>query len=295
MKTKILKTLFLFAMILSVPHFANASNYFNWGVEGSKMYYGDVMGQYNVQYFGGTTKDCTTAHTGSCSMKLQVIGNDSGNQQMGADNIIWNPVYQWGGVGGGAVYYRWWMKIMPGFNWGSGTAKTKSSRVISGAQGYTGYLMHDGFLIGECASGGCTLNELKYGSYSNSTDAFLKIPYDFTVKNDGQWHEYVVKVKPNTLATCVPLVDCDAQFGAWVDGSSVGEYNNFKLHNNASDSVDEAWGGWMVRPYFQLNGTASDGGTIYLDDFSTDDTFNSSISSSGDAVAPAAPSGLTVQ
>jgi hypothetical protein len=33
----------------------------------------------------------------------------------------------------------------------------------------------------------------------------------------------------------------------------------------------------MVSPYFQLNGTTSDGGTIYLDDFSTDDGYNSLI------------------
>ena len=62
-----------------------------------------------------------------------------------------------------------------------------------------------------------------------------------------------------------------------MDGLFVGENNNFKLHNNASNLMIEQWGSWMVYPYFQLNGTASDGGTIYVDDFSTDDVWNSLI------------------
>ena len=52
----------------------------------------------------------------------------------------------------------------------------------------------------------------------------------------------------------------------------------------------EAWGGWMVTPYFQLNGTAADGGVIYLDDFSTDDTFNSMLLQS-----PATPKNLKIK
>ena len=261
--------------LLGANEHADATNYFNWGVESLRLNYGAMPGLFDVQWFGGTTQDCSVSHTGRCSVRLNVVGNDSGNQQMGADTISQNPVYPFNMVGGSAIYYRWWMKIMPGFSWGNGTAKTKSSRVIAGngAQGYTGYVMSYGFLIGECDSSGCSLNN----GGSNGSDSNLVILYDFRSHADGVWHEYIVRIKPNTSATCTAPANCDAQFQAWVDGFSIGQYNNFKLHNNASDSMTEAWGGWMVSPYFQMNGTASDGGTIYLDDFSTDDAWNSLI------------------
>lgn len=252
------------------------ASYFNWGVETLKVDYGvNGAGTFDVQFFTNSTQDCTpvAAHTGNCGMRLDVQGNDGGNQQMGADTIQPNPDYPFNIVGGQAVYYRWWMKIMPGFSWGAGSAKTKSSRVNAGAaQGYTGYVMSYGFLIGECDSSGCTLND---GS-SNSGDSSLVVTFPITTMDDGEWHEYIVKVKPNTSATCTAPTNCDGELQAWVDGVSVGEYNGFKLHNNAANAMSERWGGWMVRPFFQLGGTASDGGTIYLDDFATDNAFNSS-------------------
>jgi hypothetical protein len=272
---------------------ASATNYFNWGAESNV-----IMGATVSKYMGQTSRDCTAgvAHSGSCAMKLQVIGNDGGNQQMGPDGVNWTN-YPFNIVGSQAMYYRWWMKIMPGFSWGSGTAKTKSSRVIGGTypRGYTGYLMDYGFLIGECddvgspAGGGCLLNN---GAYNN--DYNLAINFNFRNQNDGQWHEYIVKIKPNTSATCTAGVNCDAQFQAWVDGVSVGQYNNFKLHNKDGNPMIEAWGGWMLYPYFQLGGTASDGGTIYIDDISTDDTYNSLIGS-GSKTPLNAPGNLRLQ
>lgn len=277
MQKQIIKIFIFSAAFFALPSFANAANYFNWDAESNVTSIGTIS-----VYNGATTQDCSAAHLGSCSMKLDVIGNDSNNQSLGVD--LPQISYGWNFVNSKAMYYRWWMKIEPGFSWGTGTAKTKASRVLSGSQGYTGYLMHDGFLIGECSSGGCALNELKYGSYSNSADAYLKIPFDFEAMNDGLWHEYVVKVKPNTSAICTPLVDCDAQFKAWVDGQSVGEYNNFKLHDNSGDAMTQSWGTWMAKPYFQLGGTVDDGGAIYLDDFSTDDSFNSIFNTSTPSV-----------
>lgn len=235
-------------------------NYFVWGAEN------DIGA-----LFPGTTIDCTVAHTGSCAMRLDVRGDDGGNQQMGVDGD--QTFYPFSFVGAPAIYYRWWMRIEPGFSWGSGTAKTKSSRTIAGsaAQGYTGYLMSFGFLLGECEAGGCRL-----ANGDANTDENLVIPFDFRAQDDGVWHEYIVKVRPNTRADCTPGVNCDAEFQAWVDGAFVGEYNGFKLHDDASHSMTEAWQGWMVTPYFQLNGTPADGGVIYVDDFSTDTAFNSS-------------------
>lgn len=264
----------LFSSALFVAS-AHAVNYFNWGAENNA-----------YSFFAGTTRVCTVAHSGSCSMRLSVIGNDNGNQQMGVDpNQL---TYPFNFVGSPALYYRWWMRIEPGFSWGSGTAKTKSSRTIAGtaSQGYTGYLMSYGFLIGECDSAGCRL-----ANGDVNTDENLYIPYDFRSRADGQWHEYIVKIKPNSNAGCTPAVNCDAEFQAWVDGVSVGQYNNFKLHDNASHTMTEGWHGWMMTPYFQLNGTASDGGTIYVDDFSTDTEYNSLLAV---GVRPNPPTGLRV-
>jgi len=250
---------------------STGSSYFSWDAESNTTSIGTVS-----RYFGTTTRDCTVAHSGTCSMRMNVIGNDGGNQQLGADVNLNSYAFPF--VGAPALYYRWWMRIQPGFSWGNGTAKTKSSRTGGGpvssggtmAQGYTGYLRSYGFLIGECDSAGCRL-----ANGAINDDSNLYIPYDFKARADGVWHEYIVKVKPNTSASCTAGVNCDAEFQAWVDGVSVGQYNNFKLHDNASHTMVEGWGGWMVTPYFQLNGASADGGTLYVDDFSTSGGYNS--------------------
>lgn len=217
-------------------------------------------------------------------MKLVVIGNDGGNNQMGAELPDWNHLPT-NIVGGPAMYYRWWMRIMPGFSWGNSTAKTKSSRIIGGTypRVLTGYVQADGFNIGECddvgssqPGGGCV-------------DPGPTISYNMRAKNDGLWHEYIVKLKPNTATTTA-----DAQFQVWIDGTSIGALNNWILHNKSGNQWNEAWAGWMLYPYFQLNGTASDGGTIYVDDFSTDDAYNSTISGSTYTVTPSAGAGGTI-
>lgn len=261
---------FLLASVAVTPE-AYAINYFSWGVE-----------RDDYPYFSGTVRDCTVAHSGQCSMRLNVIGNDNGNQQMGVDLL--NPfTYPFTFVNAPALYYRWWMRIERNFSWGNDPSdagsKTKSSRTMggpivngSGAQGYTGYVQSNGFVIGECGEADCRLAD---GSFN--TDANLIIPYNFRAAADGAWHEYIVKVKPNTSGDCTPTVNCDAEFEAWVDGRFKGRYTNFKLHTDPAHTLVEAWGGWMVTPYFQLRGTSDDGGIIYLDDFSTDSQYNSLI------------------
>ncbi len=252
---------------LSTSHTVSATNYFSWGVESDSV---PSTGQRVLAYRGGTSRSTTTAHSGASSMQLRITGNDSGNQQMGADlfpglNLPFNV------VGGPAVYYRWWMKIMPGFSWGNGTAKTKSSRVIGSTypRVYTGYVWKNGFQLNECEDVGSA----QPGGGCPSQGVHIR--YDMTSKDDGQWHEYIVMVKANTTTN-----SSDAQFKAWVDGQPVGQVTNFMLHNKPGNAHIEAWASWMVYPYFQLNGTTSDGGVIYVDDFSTDDTWNSVLTSS---------------
>jgi hypothetical protein len=131
-----------------------------------------------------------------------------------------------------------------------------------------------GILLAECGDDPAQCADAT--GASNASDSRIGIAYDFRSRDDGAWHEYIVRVKPNTAATCVAGVDCDAELQLWVDGTSVGQYDGFKLSNaQTTEPMYEAWGGWMVSPYFQLNGTPSDGGTLYLDDFSTDDGYSS--------------------
>ncbi|MEZ4223000.1 MAG: hypothetical protein R3B13_18800 [Polyangiaceae bacterium] len=212
-------------------------------------------------------------------MKVVVKGDDGGNQGLGADLINWNPPYPFTMVGGTNLYYRWWMRIEPGFSWGNGTAKTKSSRCFSdpsGGQGYTGYVTSTSVLLAECGDDPSQCAD--HTGASNASDSKIGVAYDFASANDGKWHEYIVRVKSNTSPTCVAGTNCDAELELFVDANSVGLYKGFKITNAQTTAhMNEAWGGWMVRPYFQLNGTPSDGGTMYLDDFSTDDSYNSLI------------------
>ena len=251
---------------------ANATNFFNWGIETDST---SVPSLKNLGFMGATRRSSDTAHSGKYSMKLVVTGNDSGNQQMGADlgQFLELPFSI---VGSPAIYYRWWMKIMPGFSWGNGTYKTKTSRLIGttapgadqGKHGYTGFMAKDNFHI-----------EI------GSPDITMHVPYNVESKADGKWHEYIAMVKANST-----LSSNDAKFKVWVDGSLVGQVNNFTLYDrNSSDLFAEAWAGWMVTPYFQLNGTASDGGVIYIDDISTDDQWNSTIAAGSPAANTPTP------
>jgi hypothetical protein len=223
-------------------------------------------------------------------MKLQVIGNDNNNQGMGIELDQNN--YSFNIVGSKSLYYRWWMKIQPGFSWGSGGTGhhlAKASRVLGSSlmRVYTGFLEDGGFSISECnidssqPGGGCDPNV--------GGDHAAVVNYDMTRMNDGQWHEYIVRVKPNSTVSSY-----DSEFQVWVDGKSVGQVNNWHLHSYTPNGMIEAWGGWMVQPYFQLGSTSSDGGTIYLDDFSTDDVYNSLIGS-GSPVALSPPTNLRAQ
>jgi hypothetical protein len=274
----------LVILILAVSLSAEATNFFRWGAETLKADYGvNGIAPYTLAPFGATTQDCTISHRGLCSSKLVVIGNDGNNQSLGWD-LIGSRSY--GTMPFNTVranrplYYRWWMRIETGFSWGSVTRKTKSSRVFndlgggSNGRGYTGYLFNDGVVIAECeligGFGGCQPNTGAPGD-----DYSIKVTYTFPA--DSTWHEYVVMVKPNSNASCTAGVNCDAGFQLWVDNVSISTYSNWKLNSNGGYPHIEAWGGWMISPYFQLGATPSDGGVIYLDDWSTDDVYNSLI------------------
>ena len=277
--------LIVFCTLLLSSLTVDATNYFRWGWEDTRPSFGvNGRSSSNVTYGcpasgapagSCTTRDCTVAHSGSCSMKLVIVGNDSNNQPMGVEtgydgsNI---PAYPFNIIRSGpSLYFRWWMRINTGFSWGSGTAKVKSNRINgTGVERvYTGYMMKYGPLIGECETA-CKTN-----TGSNNTDdkpTSIWVEYDMTTMSDSTWHEYIVMIKPNSSATCTAGTNCDAQLKFWVDGVLIGSNVNWKLW--ATSGIAGIETAWMLRPYWQLGGTVSDGGTIYIDDVSVDTSYN---------------------
>lgn len=282
---------------------AQATQYFNWEFESNTPSWGALgTNTFAATYHGNTTRQCTIAHTGSCSMKIPVEGTASGdslNESEGADLVQSPSGYGYPIINSQSLYYRWWMRIDTGFSWGTGAQrKTKASRAFSfetdsgaqypsGGRFYTGYVQEDGFVISECGP------DCAAADGDTADGSKIHISYNVAGKADGQWHEYIMRIKPNTSASCTPTVNCNAEFQAYVDGVSVGSYNNFSLWTHAGGELVDVWGGWMVSPYFQL-GDPSTGGIIYVDDVSTDNVYNS-IFSGSDTTPPAAPTGLTVQ
>lgn len=288
-------------VLIGANQSAHATNYFSWGAEtmtptwGAK---GSATGPASLR--SQSSIDSSVFHSGSKSLKVQPTGSGT-NESTGIDLNGTPPSYPFGFLGS-QLYYRWWMRIEPGFSWGNNFKKSKAGRPNLPnltAQWYTGYIGGDEFVISECTpeaghAGGCLPND---GSapYDGSQ---IHIAYNLNSKADGKWHEYIARVKVNTIANCTVKVDCDAQFEMYVDGVSVGSYNNWKLTPTDGQFI-EWWGSWMTNPYFQMGSTVPAGGTIYLDDFSTDDTWNSQVSPSGPGGSaiptPPAPTGLSVK
>jgi len=275
----------IFCIIFSFSHNVAATNYFSWNVEDQPTSISGAPSYSAMRLEGDTTIETNAAlvHEGTASMKLTVEGDDGGNNQMGADLNLPNAM-PFKMIGSPALYYRWYMRIETGFSWGGGTRKTKASRTIGQTgvdpRGYTGYLHATGFRLDECGDPG---GSLPGGACPSSNG--VTIPYNLTTMDDSRWHEYIMRVKFDSSVGAN-----DAEFDAWVDGVNVGNIRNFDLHGVDGTTFDEAWGAWMVRPFFQLNGLVSDGGVIYVDTFSVDDVFNSTFVS-----PPAAPGNVTAQ
>ncbi len=269
---------------------ALATNYFSWGAETMTPAWGAKGSSTGAASLRGSSSISTVAHTGTKSLKVTPNGSGT-NESVGIDLNGTPPTYPFSIINSPSLYYRWWMRIETGFSWGDGSvwggpngSKVKSGRLNKPdltAQFYTGYIFRNGFRIAECEAtsghaGGCLNNDGTTGSDNGP----IFIPFDFTKMADGRWHEYIVRVKPNTSTTCTTPGTCNAQFEAYVDGASVGSYNNWRLTQNDGQFI-EWWGSWMTNPYFQMGSSVAAGGTIYLDDFSTDDTWNSLFSPSG--------------
>lgn len=104
--------------------------------------------------------------------------------------------------------------------------------------------------------------------------------YDFDPKPNpavANWQEYIVGLRMQS-----GVDKSDGEFHLWVNGVQEGTGVKGMSYCNADAGNCVGWvqvaGSMMVSPSPQLGGDASSGGTIWLDDFSFDDVWNSSIS-----------------
>lgn len=261
---------------------ANAANLYEWDAEAVD----SNTSPYTYQPFGNSLLDDGQAHTGARSVRVDVAGNDAGNQQLGFDTI--GHLNLGFDVLGSELYFRWWMMFDSGFDWGdNANPKIKMSRVL-GVQSnrvYTGYISKSGGVsLAECdGAGGC---EVAGGGSASGSVAAVPIVGGWPL--DGEWHEYVVRVKANSAPTAF-----DAELEVWKDGQSQGQATAFKLHVVTPNSYLEAWHCWGIRPYAQLNSSYPAGGSIWFDDFSTDDTFNSVFAAGGGGSGASGGNGAT--
>ena len=165
---------------------------------------------------------------------------------------------------GETVYHRWWMKIGSGFDWGTADQKMKFGRyVLSGGAGQvaTFYLYDDRVGFAEASvdpnpnvsidldpAGGCT-----------SAGAACTA-----------WREYIIRVTLESNRTAD-----NATFSLYVNGTLIGTSASFSFSDVVtSNDLLLTWVSPGAFAYPQFN-TANAGGDIWLDDASTDDTWNS--------------------
>ncbi|HLV30724.1 MAG TPA: T9SS type A sorting domain-containing protein [Chitinispirillaceae bacterium] len=243
----------------SLTFSTSAKNYWNWDCESLKSASSRISG------FDGTSKLVTTdPRSGKYCLQHESVGNDNGNQQAGAKV----GGYDIGSLLDGKwLYYRWWMKIDEKFKFGNRTAKIKANRIKlsseSSSPPLTGYIAKDNFHVS--GNQGCIPKH-------HWDEGGPKIPFDLQGMAGKGWHEYIIAIKKQNGVNGL-----DGEFHLYVDGKEIGNGVKNLRWTNLSASCNEAWMGWMVRPYFQLNGTSSDGGLMWIDDISTDDTWNSTL------------------
>ncbi|MGB4833569.1 MAG: hypothetical protein WBP40_00900 [Candidatus Moraniibacteriota bacterium] len=291
---------------------AQATNYMTWGAECSPPgtpcratsgYFNDQSAEWlnNFIMYPTPKTSITTAvkHSGSSSMKLMPDGNGT-NEHLGTENVFFHE-YEIGAYPGtflgSTLYRRWWMRIEPGFNWGpsvdAGGIKWIRTASDQNHGFYTFYIHDYGVSMAECDNTGydalCYDNEnILHGARA------WNIFFDWPSRYDGQWHEFIIKMKINSSTSCVPPA-CDSENKVYIDGQLVGQHDGFRFVPNDSNAIQyEIFG--PGSPYFQLGRSgAGFGGTWYLDDMSIDDVWNSTQysdpSGGGDTTAPTRSAG----
>jgi chitodextrinase len=269
-------------VLFTIMPAGHAVNYFSWGCDSQTTSLGSCMS------LSSAAIDSSVKHSGTASMRLDIPPDTGGGNQGHVGCEVPSSPILGSGSDGGWLYYRWYMKMDPGFRWGFGTQKMKSNRVMLQSQTppipYTMYMGRDAVWVGECPL--CQ----QQGSALKDDPSAAIIGYDFNpATNDAvrNWQEYVIGLKKQSCTSCY-----DGEYHLWVNGQEIDSVKNMRFCDgtNCADWV-EAWGANMVIPYPQFNdGTA--GGKIWLDDFSLDSTRNSMYSASMDPY-PNEPAGYT--
>ena len=263
-----MRKLLYLLLLIALP--VEAVNYFAWDLTDAKPTEMGSLPSSTPTRYGNTTLVSSPCIHGQMCWKIELAANsncsDANNQPAGVDLIDDPPAYSFELVGGPPIYYRWWMRLDTGSSWGDGPQKSKASRTHTpdANGGYTGYIGADGFWLGEAAEGAV------------GTDPPAGALVSYSIPKDSQFHEYIIKVTPNSTSGT-----SDAEVQAWVDNTSIGTGSGFRLSQDSTSPMQDLWGGWMVRPYFQICDSGSNNAiTMYLGDFSVDSTFNSNYSPS---------------
>jgi hypothetical protein len=246
-------------VFIALPCGARGENYFSWDADA-----------------WATSRGACDKRRGTSSLRYDVVGSRQGTLGCeGLDNTALSPSTAWDS--GKTIYHRFWMRFSATFDWGNSFSKMKASRSYgtSGGTGYTLYLHKGQVALSECAE--C----VPQGSGDNR----LAVSYAFDPAQNPairDWQEYIVAV---TLQTGNSR---DAALALYVNGVLIGSQTGVRLRNCASgcdDVLDSAWGMFAQTFYPQLcleGDACADGGTIWVDDLSMDDSWNS-------IVAPAEP------
>lgn len=221
--------------------------------------------------------ESSDVHSGAGAMRVNV-GDVQGDH--GCET---NPRPSLGDMyDGGTLYYRWWMKISPGFNWGTYEKKLKVGRITRSNEQNpimgTWYLNSSGFFW--AGHVGAVDNQNPHigvdfddsdGS-CHSSDLVSNLGSECT-----QWREYIVRMQKQTCPTCA-----DGSFSVYVNGQLAAQKDNMEYADGVpADGVTTITSsffaiGGIVYPQMCPNGsTCGTGGTIWIDDVSLDTTWNS--------------------
>lgn len=273
--------LLLLTWILLPVQPTSAANLFRWDADQlSTTSLGPII---TIQ--PNTSIDTAVKHSGSGSMKLIFPGNQQ--FQLGIEP---GPAISL--MAGQRYFHRWWMKFDSNFHWSSiqafSTFKMNRVKRAGDVQPifFTQHLERGFISISEC-------NECNPAGTGG--DNIVGVNYNFDPQSNPSltnWHEYIVEIKLNSSSGAR-----DGEFALYVDGNQIARGTAISFCcTTGSFQPQEAWGQTMIRPFAQIQGLASDGGIVWVDDFSMDTTFNSTIgSNNNDLTPPAAPGGLRIQ
>lgn len=242
----------------------------------------DAFDLTNYTADGLASISASTVHAGSGSMLIAFSGASQG--QTGYK-------YDLGGLPGTTVtlgsrwVHRWWMKVDSGLVW-SNQNKVKASRWSDGnVTTLTGYITDGGIQIAEHGTDmGFSSDQ---GAGSGGDGPSISYDFDPTTNADIQnWQEYILDHKIHSSEGAG-----DGYLKFYVNGSLIGSITGINWwtqaalnanHPTASDpyAPDWRWGVFMMAPLPQ-----NMDGNIWFDDFSLDDTWNSSAYSSPEGVA----------